>query len=306
MRNAFIQALVERARSEKFLFLTGDVGFNLLEPLRDALGPRFLNCGIAEQNMISVAAGLSKTGWEVWAYTIAPFCYARAYEQIRVDLAFHRLPVKLLGSGGGYAYGPMGPSHHALEDYGVLTTLEDFPVFVPSFRSDLPRVLQRMIGHPGPSYVRLEHAPGRLPDPVAVGGSWRRLLEGDGPVLISCGTLAAELRAALEEAGWSGGTEMWSVSELPVRAVDIPAELWRALEGRPVLIAEEHVRQGGLASQLSLALLEAGVRPLSFGGLWADGYPGALYGSQVYHRAQVGLDPRAILARLAELGRRES
>ncbi len=102
------------------VFLTGDLGFMALEPLRDRLGDRFINCGVAEQNMVTVAAGLAKEGFDVWVYSIAPFCYARALEQIRNDVCLHGLPVRVLGNGGGYGYGVMGPTHHALEDYGIL------------------------------------------------------------------------------------------------------------------------------------------------------------------------------------------
>ena len=104
-----------------------------LEPLRDAMGSRFINCGVAEQNMVSVAAALSYEGLEAWTYTIAPFCYARAFEQIRNYMCLHGLAVKLLANGGGYAYGVMGPTHHALEDYGILLTLPNMTAFVPAF-----------------------------------------------------------------------------------------------------------------------------------------------------------------------------
>ena len=105
MRQRLCELLIERANDPKFVFLTGDVGFGLLEPLRDALGERFINAGVAEQNMVGVAAGMSAKGLEAWVYSIAPFVYARPFEQIRNDLAFHGLPVKLVGNGGGYAYG---------------------------------------------------------------------------------------------------------------------------------------------------------------------------------------------------------
>ena len=123
MRNAFCQALVEAASRAEFVFLTGDLGFRALEPLRDALGSRFINAGVAEQNMVSVAAGLARSGLRPWVYSIAPFVYARPFEQIRNDVCLHRLPVVLVGNGGGYGYGVMGATHHALEDYGSLLCL---------------------------------------------------------------------------------------------------------------------------------------------------------------------------------------
>ena len=114
MRSAACNAWVNRVTDEEFLFLTGDLGYNALEPLRERLGDRFINAGVAEQNMVSVGAGLAIEGMNVWIYSIAPFCYARPFEQIRNDICQHRLPVKLVGNGGGYGYGAQGASHHAL------------------------------------------------------------------------------------------------------------------------------------------------------------------------------------------------
>lgn len=101
MRLQFCDSMVARSAAPNMVFLTGDLGFMALEPLQATMGERFINAGVAEQNMISVAAGLSREGFEVWAYSIAPFCYARPFEQIRNDVCFHGLPVKLVGNGGG-------------------------------------------------------------------------------------------------------------------------------------------------------------------------------------------------------------
>jgi transketolase len=133
MRIQFCDAMVARATAPEMMFLTGDLGFMALEPLQAAMGPRFINAGVSEQNMISVAAGMARQGFEVWAYSIAPFCYARPFEQIRNDVTFHKLPVKLVGNGGGYGYGVMGPTHHAIEDYGVLLCLPNMAVYAPVF-----------------------------------------------------------------------------------------------------------------------------------------------------------------------------
>src|SRR5882724_929790 len=132
MRNVFCQSLVDASSRPQFVFLTGDLGYKALEPLRDALGDRFINAGVAEQNMVSVAAGLARGGLRPWVYSIAPFMYARPFEQIRNDVCLHDLPVVFVGNGGGYAYGVMGATHHALEDYGALLTLSDMHVEVPA------------------------------------------------------------------------------------------------------------------------------------------------------------------------------
>src|SRR5579884_151787 len=111
MRKVFCESLVSCAARPDFIFLTGDLGFLALEPLREALGDRFLNAGVAEQNMVSVSAGLARQGLRPWVYSIASFLYTRPFEQIRNDLCLHRLPVVLVGNGGGYGYGVMGATH---------------------------------------------------------------------------------------------------------------------------------------------------------------------------------------------------
>ena len=141
MRNLACEKWIDLAGDSNFVFLTGDLGFMALESLQIVLGPRFINAGIAEQNMVSVACGLALEGMNPWVYSIAPFCYARPFEQIRNDICHHNLPVKLVGNGGGYAYGPMGASHHALEDYGALLTLPNMRAYVPAFGEDLKTVI---------------------------------------------------------------------------------------------------------------------------------------------------------------------
>jgi transketolase len=111
MRQQLCDALVSRSVNPDMVFLTGDLGFMALEPLQQGMQARFINAGVAEQNMVSVAAAMAREGLDPWVYSIAPFCYARPFEQIRNDVAFHNLPVKLIGNGGGYGYGVMGPTH---------------------------------------------------------------------------------------------------------------------------------------------------------------------------------------------------
>ena len=177
MRKQLCDALVARAANPDMVFLTGDLGFMALEPLQSALGPRFINAGVAEQNMVSVAAGLSRQGLETWVYSIAPFCYARPFEQIRNDIAFHQLPVKLIGNGGGFGYGVMGPTHHAIEDYGVLLTLPHMRAWVPVFDEDIAVVVERAGAAQHPAYIRLGR--GEPPKGYEVPGyaAWRQLMD---------------------------------------------------------------------------------------------------------------------------------
>ena len=144
MRNVFCKSLVAQARRPDFVFLTGDLGYKALEPLRDAMGERFLNAGIAEQNMVSVVRGAGPDRAAPWVYSIAPFVYARPFEQIRNDICLHGFPVVLVGNGGGYAYGVMVATHHAIEDYGVLLGLPGLRAYVPAFDSDVEAMVPKL------------------------------------------------------------------------------------------------------------------------------------------------------------------
>ena len=305
MRAAFCQAMLERAARAQFVFLTGDLGFMALEELREAMGPRFINAGVAEQNMIAVAAGMASEGLEVWVYSIAPFLYARPFEQIRNDVCLHALPVRLVGNGGGYGYGVMGPTHHALEDYGVLLTLPAMAAVLPAFDADVGTAVQRMGEHAGPAYLRLgrDEAPSGWPPPPAA-APWRCLLEGDGPVAVVAGPLAGVALSAFADLPPQARPLLWVLDELPLRGSDVPPALLSRLGNAPGLcVIEEHVAHGGLASMLALWLAGQGVAPRRFRHLHARGYPSGRYGSQAFHRHESGLDAGAMRAAIREFER---
>ena len=302
MRKAFAAAAVRLARERPFVFLSGDLGFMMLEELRETLGPRFVNAGVAEQNMISVAAGVAAEGMQAWAYSIGAFLYARPFEQIRNDVCYHGLDVKLVVNGGGFAYGPMGPTHHALEDYGALLTLRGLRAIVPAFAADLPQVVLRMAGRAGPDYLRLGWCEKPKDFEAPPFSPWRRLLAGAGAVLVAVGPLAGPLVAALRELPEAARPELWALCELPLTAESVPVELLAGLARTgALLVAEEHVAQGSAASALALALLHLGASPRRFVHLCATGYLSGRYGSHAFHRRECGLDAASILDRAREL-----
>jgi transketolase len=301
MRKPFVGAVLKHVKPEASVFMTGDLGFMALEPVRDAFGERFINAGVAEQNMISVAAGLAKTGLEVWVYSIAPFCYARPFEQIRNDVCLHRLPVHLVGNGGGYGYGVMGSTHHAIEDYGVLLTLQGMKAFVPSFDADLDKIVARMRQWDGPSYLRLGRD--ELPSDFVLPAyqPWRRLTTGAGPLIAVAGPLAGSIVREVNDLEDALRPELWVVSELPLEACPPPVEFAIRLESSPALWAvEEHVAQGGFGRMLSAWVLERGYRPKSFRHWHAKGYPSGIYGSQEFHRTESGISAAKIRQAILE------
>jgi transketolase len=300
MRNVLCQALVDRATDPAFVFLTGDLGYKALEPLRDALGPRFINAGVAEQNMVAMAAGLARSGLRPWVYSIAPFVYARPFEQIRNDVCLHNLPVILIGNGGGYGYGVMGGTHHAIEDYGVLLSLLNMRVFVPAFAPDVAAMIARLAASTGPAYLRLGSAEEPKDFSLPAYAPWRRILAGDGPTLLVVGPLAGGLLAALSGLEARQRPSLWVLAELPI--ADLPAEFLDDLRRSGHLyVVEEHVARGGAGQLLAHQLLTQGVAPPRFTHRTAQGYPSGLYGSQQFHRRECGLHPESLVAELVQV-----
>src|SRR3990167_3479873 len=146
MRKQFSQTIEEIARkNKKILFLTGYLGFNALENVQKVMGDRFINVGVAEQNMITMAAALASQGFTVLCYSIAPFIVFPPAEQIRLDVCLHNLNVKIIGNGGGYGYGIMGATHHAIEDIAVISSFQNMRCFIPFCAEDTDAVVKSMM-----------------------------------------------------------------------------------------------------------------------------------------------------------------
>jgi transketolase len=297
MRDVFCQSLVRAATREEFVFLTGDLGYAALEPLREALGKRFINAGVAEQNMISMAAGLARKGFRPWCYSIAPFIYARPFEQIRNDLCLHNLPVVLVGNGGGYGYGVMGATHHAIEDYGALLALGNMRCFVPSFDGDVGAMIDQLMVSSTPAYFRLGRTelPQGMEQPLYL--NWRKLCGGGGATLLAVGPIVGGILEAARKIDEASRPNIWLLSELPLNG--IPAEFKADLaRSQRLVVVEEHVLHGSAGQMIAHRLLLEGASPKSFAHCTARGYPSGRYGSQGFHRKESGLDVASIIALL--------
>jgi transketolase len=216
-----------------------------------------------------------------------------ALEQIRNDLALPNVPSVLVGNGGGYGYGVMGSTHHALEDYGVLLTLPNISVVIPAFDSDVAECVPNLMQHSAPSFLRLglaEEPAWLRPAPFA---PWRRLLTSSaGPTLVITGPLAGGIVEAIRSSNTQA--DVWLVSRLPLDAPP-PEFLDSIRRSRRLIAVEEHTRQGGLGQMLAHHLLLHGDAPDQYVHRHALGYPSGRYGSQRFHRQECGLDPASIL-----------
>jgi transketolase len=159
MRTAFINQLIEEAKNnEKIFLLVGDLGFSVVERFSELFSDRFLNVGVAEQNMAGIAAGLAMEGYCVYIYSIGNFPTLRCMEQIRFDICYHNLNVKIVAVGGGYAYGSLGASHHATEEIGMLRTIPNMVVCAPGDPVEAKAITHFSSQFNGPCYIRLGKA----------------------------------------------------------------------------------------------------------------------------------------------------
>jgi transketolase len=295
MRNSFSDTLASLYGKNEFIFLTGDLVFMALENLMDVMGGRFINAGVAEQNMVSVAAGIASTGLQTWVYSIASFIYTRPFEQIRNDVCMHDLDVKIVGNGGGYGYGAMGATHHALEDYGTLLTLQNMRIYIPAFARDVPVIVSRMAGIRKPAYLRLGKC--ELPkgfDPPSY-APWRKLSHGARSLILAVGPLAGTLLLPLQELAAGDRPELWVLTELPV-AGQLPQDFLESLDRcGNLIVVEEHILHGSVGQMISYLIMTSGVKLSGFRHVCAKGYPSGCFGSQAFHRKESGLDPASIL-----------
>lgn len=293
MRTTFIQELIKQARQDPRVFLVvGDLGFSVVEPFVAEFPERFLNAGVAEQNMTAVAAGLASEGYHVFTYSIGNFPTLRCLEQIRNDICYHNLPVTVVAVGAGVAYGNMGYSHHAVQDIAAMRTLLRMTVYSPADPGETAACLRLALARRAPSYLRLGKAgePDLHPPQDITTGPLQVRPGNSKLALVATGAVLRSALAAADELA-RRGIDI-PVYSCPIIANDItPAysTLWR----HPRLITiEEHGTAGGFGSFIK-ELAPVGVE------VHLKGIPtqnASLVGTQEYHWRQAGLNPEALVA----------
>lgn len=259
MRNAFISELCLLARSNKKIFLiVGDLGYSVIEPFVSEFPDRFINAGVAEQNMMGTAAGLASEGFHVFVYSIANFPTFRCAEQIRNDVAYHQLPVTIVSVGGGLAYGALGYSHHAVQDYALMRCMPHMLIAAPGDPMEVRACLRYLSTHPQPSYLRLGKAGEvchHITPPVAHPGQWIRVRAGDAadrPCLLSTGTaLNYAMKLSDSRGPYLGASvytlPLWGMQQKPSQPAQCAAQ-------PSVTTLEDHLYDGGFGSWLMEAL----------------------------------------------------
>jgi transketolase len=202
MRNALVAGLIELAESGADIhFLTADLGFKIFDEFRERFPDKFTNAGVAESNMIGIAAGMAMQGTRVFCYSMIPFIIFRTLDQIRSDIAAMRLPVTIVGVGAGMSYGIEGMTHHAIEDIAIMRAIPQFTVLTPGDPVECKELLRQSVRLKGPSYLRL----GANNDPVfhetddaIVLGKVSAIRERGTVACIAIGAMLARVHAAAE------------------------------------------------------------------------------------------------------------
>jgi transketolase len=272
----------------------------LLEAFGERFPERTINVGVAEQNMIGIATGLALSGKRVVAYSIVNFATLRCLEQIRNDVCYHAASVKIVGVGGGYAYGPQGYTHHGLEDLAVMRALPNIDVIAPADPVEVRLVTEHMLGTPGPAYLRLgKTGESTLHDArIAVSpGRIIRCRDGEDALIVTTGGLLQEALGAADLAARDGiSVAVWSSPWL--RPFDAKSVSEAAAGFSTIVTAEEGVTRGGLGSAVAeiLAGLPGRTARLVIAG--ADDIPGTAATSQALARQRSRLDAAGLAARV--------
>ncbi len=292
MRNSFIKTLIEIARKdESIFFITGDLGFSVLEPFANEFPERFLNIGIAEQNMIGVAAGLAKEGYTVFIYSLGNFPTLRCMEQIRYDLAYHKLNVKVIAVGAGYAYGPLGVSHHTTEDIGMLRTIPDLMVTSPADPLEVEMLTREFCQNKNPCYMRINKSGEsslHKEVPSFQDGRPHTLVHGKETLILATGAIVQEAYKWASEKGF----ELWSFPVIsPLSTEWINSDLMRFKE---IITVEEHQLNCGFGSAILEVVNDAFFKGMisSFPKIRRIGIPNEFIGhagSQEYLRKEAKL-----------------
>jgi transketolase len=288
------------AENPRLWLLCGDVGYSVLEGFAARFPGRFVNAGVSEQNMIGVAAGLASAGNSVVVYSIANFLVMRAFEQIRNDICYHNLDVKIVAVGAGFAYGPAGYSHHAIEDLGVMRLLPNIAILAPGDPVETGMAVDAMLRRRGPCYLRL----GRQGQPAVHRfvprlqfGSAILVREGCDVALLSAGGLLPEAISAADRLA-SLGISARLLSVPCLKPADKHAITAAARICGRVLTIEDH-GAGGLGTVAAEILAEAGLgSPLV--SLRVFEAP-LVAGSESYLRERAGLTMEAVVAAALKL-----
>lgn len=301
MKHACMEFLLEQAAIDPSLFLIiGDVGFSVVEPFKERYPERFINAGIAEQNMIGMAAGLAMAGKNVYVYSIIPFLVMRCFEQIRNNLCYQKLPVKLIGTGGGFSFATWGLTHYALEDVSLMRVLPDMTIVAPGSKYELTQLMPAINASPCPVFIRIgnnEELVTYPPTATVTIGKAVEIVPHATRCIIATGNaldLAWQTQRHLQEQGIDIGL----VSMPTIKPLDtdfLTSRPWQAL-----FTIDEHMINGGIGEGITRFLCEHIKHKVIFHAFGIDDVYFHEIGNRTYLQEKAGLCKEVISAAIAQ------
>ncbi|MBO4303780.1 MAG: transketolase [Lentisphaeria bacterium] len=303
MRKAFNEELLKIAKTDPRVFMIlADIGYGEIEPFANAFPDRFINCGVAEQNMTGVACGVAMEGNIAITYSIANFPTLRCFEQIRNDVCYHNANVKIVIIGGGLAYGPLGISHHSTEDLAVMRALPNMVCLSPCDIPEAREAVKAMMAYNGPVYYRCGYKGEKDIHEKSVsfriGGS-AEVKGGRDLTVLFTGTVGINAKEAVLEAAREG-IDCRLVSMYSIKPIDKEAILRAATETGKIITVEEHNLYGGLGGAVAEVLCDANVS-CKFKRMALPDVNVSKIGSQEWLRDQYGLGVKDILAEIRRM-----
>lgn len=303
MRNHLINKITELAEEDKnIILITGDLGFGVLDSFQKKYPKRFINAGIAEQNMAAIAAGLALEGNKVFIYSIGNFPTLRCIEQIRNDICYHNANVKILAVGSGFAYGTLGMTHHATEDLAIMRALPNMKVFTPCDSISAEAIAQAICRINGPCYVRLER--GGEPEIFSKDekfeiGKLKEIRKGYDIAVITIGTVINEaIKAADILREQNKNISVYSVYSL--KPIDKEQILEIAKKYKYIITVEEHQITGGLGSTIAEIIAENNMNTKIIRLGLNDEFT-SVVGNQEYLREIYKIDYKTIIRKIESL-----
>ncbi len=305
MRKACLDMVYTLAKQDSRIFFVGsDLGVGTLKAFKQEMPERFFMEGVCEANVIGLSAGLALDGKIVYVNTIATFLTRRCFEQIVVDLGVHRARVRLIGNGGGLVYAPLGPTHLAIDDIGILRTIPGMTILAPADAEEMRRLMPATVEHPGPVYIRLAKGGDpvvTLPDQPFVIGRAYPMREGSDALVVTTGvTLGIALAAAAPLS--AQGIEIGILHMPTIKPLDAET-LLAAMDRVPAVVTiEEHTVIGGLGSSVAEALAEANfAAPKRFKRIGVPDVFPEQYGSQASLMKHCGVSAEQLTATVTAL-----
>jgi transketolase len=265
MRKIFIDELIVAAKkNKKIILVVNDLGYGVVEKFANLFPKQFVNAGVAEQNMMGLAAGLAMDNNHVFVYSIGNFPTFRCAEQIRNDVDYHSLPVTIVNVGSGISYGNLGYSHHSIQDYALMRTMPNLLIASPSNKEQVKKSMKYLLSNPQPSYLRLskskieKNAEKNTETSSLKPGLWNCIHKGNSKnIILFTGDTHEKAKSILNDSNYKN----YSLYSLTIWGMKYKKlQIQQAKRWKKILILEDHLQDGGFGSWFSEALAHSEVK----------------------------------------------